>query len=123
MSFMPIPTAGSSGGPIVDEESGAVVGLIRGSKLDNRHEGLRGWAIPAEAIYEVFILSYKDITTLVANCRTCSSFSHYRGFSLSLRLQTDYTCVCEEFLHVLAFLVRLPLSSTIYLIRAVYFVF
>jgi len=56
---MPVPTAGSSGGPIVDEESGAVVGLIRGSKLDSRHEGLRGWAIPAEAIYEVFILHTK----------------------------------------------------------------
>jgi hypothetical protein len=69
MSFMPIPTPGSSGGPIVDEESGAVVGLIRGSKLDNRHEGLRGWAVPAEAIYEVFILSHKSITTFAADCR------------------------------------------------------
>ena len=66
---MPIPTAGSSGGPIVDEESGAVVGLIRGSKLDNRHEGLRGWAIPAEAIYEVFILSHESMTILAADCR------------------------------------------------------
>ena len=67
---MPIPTAGSSGGPIVDEESGAVVGLIRGSKLDNRHEGLRGWAIPAEAIYEVYIFShiraYPDLSLTVA---------------------------------------------------------
>ena len=121
MSFMPIPTAGSSGGPIVDEENGAVVGLIRGSKLDNRHEGLRGWAIPAEAIYEVFIFSYKAITTLAANRRTSSSFSHYRGSSLPLRPQADYTCVCKEFLHVLVLLVRLPLSSTIYLISAVYF--
>lgn len=69
MSFVPIPTAGSSGGPIVDEESGAVVGLIRGSKLDNRHEGLRGWAVPAEAIYEVFILSHEGITIFAADSR------------------------------------------------------
>jgi hypothetical protein len=70
MSFTPIPTAGSSGGPIVDEESGAVVGLIRGSELDNRNEGLRGWAIPAEAIYEVFILSYEsvNVNALAADC-------------------------------------------------------
>ena len=119
---MPIPTPGSSGGPIVDEESGAVVGLIRGSKLDNRHEGLRGWAIPAEAIYEVFILSYKGITTLAANSRTCPSSSHYRGFSLFLKLQSDLdTCVYKEFSHVLALIVHPPLSSPISLISGAYF--
>lgn len=44
---------GSSGGPIIDLESGAVVGVIRGSRLDNRIVGLSGWATTTESIYEV----------------------------------------------------------------------
>jgi len=54
--FTPTPTAGSSGGPIVDEETGAVVGVILGSRMDNRVEGVRGWGVPAEAIFEMFSL-------------------------------------------------------------------
>ena len=53
MLFAPLPTPGSSGGPIVDEQTGAVVGVIRGTRMDSAVEGLRGWAVPAEAIYEV----------------------------------------------------------------------
>jgi len=53
MFFSAIPTPGSSGGPIVDLESGFVVGVIRGSRLDNRIAGLRGWATSSESIYEV----------------------------------------------------------------------
>ncbi|KAF5312637.1 hypothetical protein D9619_003318 [Psilocybe cf. subviscida] len=50
--FTPLPTAGSSGGPIIDKESGAVVGVMRGTLMDNRVEGLRGWGAPSETIFE-----------------------------------------------------------------------
>ena len=51
--FTPLPTPGSSGGPIVDEENGAVVGVMLGTRMDNRIEGVRGWGVPSEAIFEV----------------------------------------------------------------------
>ena len=48
-----MPTPGSSGAPIVDDETGAVVGVILGSRMDyGRVEGLTAWGVPAEAIYE-----------------------------------------------------------------------
>ncbi|KAH9947980.1 hypothetical protein B0H21DRAFT_690948 [Amylocystis lapponica] len=56
MLFDPPPTPGSSGGPIVDEESGAVVGVMLGTQLQNRIEGVRGWGAPAESIFEMFSL-------------------------------------------------------------------
>ncbi|KAI0067892.1 hypothetical protein BV25DRAFT_1784910, partial [Artomyces pyxidatus] len=56
MLFHPPPLAGSSGGPIVDEKTGAVVGVMLGTRMDNRVEGVRGWGVPAEAIYEMFSL-------------------------------------------------------------------
>jgi hypothetical protein len=52
MFITQIPTPGSSGGPIIDTETGAVVGIIRGSRFNNRIEGLRGWATSAESIHE-----------------------------------------------------------------------
>ena len=51
MLFRPQPTAGSSGGPIVDEESGAVVGVMLGTRMDSAAEGVQGWGVPAEAIF------------------------------------------------------------------------
>ncbi|TDL28560.1 hypothetical protein BD410DRAFT_824260 [Rickenella mellea] len=54
--FTPPPTAGSSGGPIVDEESGAVIGVMLGTRVDNRVEGLRGSGVPSEVIFEMFSL-------------------------------------------------------------------
>ncbi|CCA77756.1 hypothetical protein PIIN_02978 [Serendipita indica DSM 11827] len=54
--FSQIPTPGSSGGPIIDIQTGAVVGTIRGSQLDNRLTGIRGWGTSAESIYEMFVL-------------------------------------------------------------------
>lgn len=56
MLFKPPPTAGSSGGPIIDEETGAVVGVMLGTRMDNRVEGLRGWGVPSESIFEMFNL-------------------------------------------------------------------
>lgn len=53
--FEPLPTVGSSGGPIVDEESGAVIGVIVGTRMDNRIEGVRGWGVPSETIFEVCV--------------------------------------------------------------------
>ncbi|KAK0473195.1 hypothetical protein IW261DRAFT_1423734 [Armillaria novae-zelandiae] len=54
--FTPLPTMGSSGGPIIDEESGAVVGVMLGTRMDNRVEGVRGWGVPSETIFEVQIV-------------------------------------------------------------------
>jgi hypothetical protein len=48
-----LPTSGSSGGPLVDAETGAVVGMISGRRMDSRVEGERGWGSAAEQIYEV----------------------------------------------------------------------
>ncbi|KAL0950901.1 hypothetical protein HGRIS_007660 [Hohenbuehelia grisea] len=56
MLFYPPPTAGSSGGPVVDEESGAVVGVMLGTRMDNRVEGVRGWGVPSEVLFEMFQL-------------------------------------------------------------------
>ncbi|KAK7064431.1 hypothetical protein R3P38DRAFT_2824474 [Favolaschia claudopus] len=56
MFFSPLPTPGSSGGPIVDEDSGAVVGVVLGTRMDNRVEGVRGWGVPSESIFEMFSL-------------------------------------------------------------------
>lgn len=54
MIFTPLPTSGSSGGPIVDEDTGAVVGMVLGSQMDgSRVDGMRGWGVPAEVIFEV----------------------------------------------------------------------
>jgi len=56
MLFKPPPTAGSSGGPIVNEETGAVIGIMLGTRMDNRIEGVRGWGVPSETIFEMFQL-------------------------------------------------------------------
>jgi hypothetical protein len=53
MHFQPLPTTGSSGGPIVDENTGAVVGVMLGTRMDSSIEGVRGWGVPAETIFEV----------------------------------------------------------------------
>ena len=53
MLFHPLPTPGSSGGPIVDENTGAVVGVMLGARMDSSVEGMRGWGVPAETIFEV----------------------------------------------------------------------
>ncbi|KIK71258.1 hypothetical protein GYMLUDRAFT_148604 [Collybiopsis luxurians FD-317 M1] len=54
--FMPLPTAGSSGGPLIDEETGAVIGVMLGTRMDNRVEGMKGWGAPSESIFEMFSL-------------------------------------------------------------------
>jgi len=54
--FDPPPTPGSSGGPIVDEESGAVIGVMLGTQMQNALEGVRGWGVPSETIFEMFSL-------------------------------------------------------------------
>lgn len=38
----------------MDEDTGAVVGMVLGSQMDgSRVDGMRGWGVPAEAIFEV----------------------------------------------------------------------
>ncbi|KAL1738978.1 hypothetical protein HDZ31DRAFT_69422 [Schizophyllum fasciatum] len=55
--FEPVPSPGSSGGPIVDEETGAVVGVVLGARMDStRIDGMRGWGVPSETILEMFSL-------------------------------------------------------------------
>ncbi|PWZ03192.1 hypothetical protein BCV70DRAFT_224717 [Testicularia cyperi] len=49
------PPPGSSGGPVVDIETGSVVGIVRGHKMSPL-EGRRGDAIPAEKVFEFFAL-------------------------------------------------------------------
>lgn len=73
MLFKPPPTAGSSGGPIIDEGSGAVVGVMLGTRMDNRVEGLRGWGVPSESIFEVrsFVLQF-TVSVAPVSSRMCS---------------------------------------------------
>jgi hypothetical protein len=54
--FTPLPTAGSSGSPLIDEETGAVVGVMLGTRMDNRIEGMKGWGVPSETIFGMFSL-------------------------------------------------------------------
>ncbi|KAJ9477534.1 hypothetical protein PHBOTO_001095 [Pseudozyma hubeiensis] len=49
------PPPGSSGGPVVDVETGSVVGVVRGHKMSPL-EGRRGDAVPAEKVFEFFAL-------------------------------------------------------------------
>ncbi|KAF8320568.1 uncharacterized protein EI90DRAFT_3080647 [Cantharellus anzutake] len=56
MLFSTMPSPGSSGAPIIDEENGSVIGVITGHGMVNRIEGQRGFGTPAEAIYEMFSL-------------------------------------------------------------------
>jgi len=52
MMFTPLPTSGSPGRPIVDEDTGAVIGMVLGSQMDvSRVDGMRGWDV--EVIFEV----------------------------------------------------------------------
>jgi hypothetical protein len=76
--FHPPPTAGSSGGPIVDEESGGVIGVMLGTRMDNAVEGLRGWGVPAETIFEVE--KHHLITEiLLTNAHRCSAYQVLKG--------------------------------------------
>ncbi|KAH9820799.1 hypothetical protein DFH28DRAFT_884374 [Melampsora americana] len=54
-SFEAIPVAGSSGGPVIDEQ-GAVVGLVRGHQASYGERTSRGFATVSEKIWEVFRL-------------------------------------------------------------------
>lgn len=53
MTYFPVP--GSSGGPVVDVDTGSVVGIVRGHRTSQLH-GSRGDAVPAEKIFEFFAL-------------------------------------------------------------------
>jgi len=80
MLFTPSPTAGSSGGPIVDEVSGAVVGMMLGSRQDDRVHGVRGWGIPSEIIYEVRCI-FTGYTPKLSTERRCLPFQDWKGRS------------------------------------------
>lgn len=53
LHFDPPPTPGSSGSPIVDEESGSVVAVVLGTQLVSQIEGIKGRGVPAEMIFSV----------------------------------------------------------------------
>ncbi|KZT51652.1 hypothetical protein CALCODRAFT_442783, partial [Calocera cornea HHB12733] len=48
--FLPLPTGSSSGGPIVSKETGVVVGVVVGDRIDGVKRGQKGWGVP---IFEV----------------------------------------------------------------------
>ena len=87
--FTPLPTIGSSGGPIIEEESGAVVGVMLGTRMDSRVEGVRGWGVPSEAIFEVdFASCCLYCFLIIALLRRCSVYQ-------DLRVKSDFTLVTD----------------------------
>lgn len=54
--FDTIPQPGSSGGPIIDRETKAVVGVTRGSEVSYAVRKERGFGTPAESLFNVFRL-------------------------------------------------------------------
>lgn len=54
--FDTVPSAGSSGGPILDRETKAVVGIVRGSEVSYAVRKERGFGTPAESLFNVFKL-------------------------------------------------------------------
>ncbi|WVF71776.1 hypothetical protein IAT40_006584 [Kwoniella sp. CBS 6097] len=56
ITFSARPTSGSSGGPIVDAQSGAVVGVVSGSRTLAAVQGERGYGSSAENIFQLFNL-------------------------------------------------------------------
>ncbi|WVQ99115.1 hypothetical protein IAU59_006247 [Kwoniella sp. CBS 9459] len=54
--FSDRPKPGSSGGPILDAQSGAVIGVVSGSRTLSAVEGERGYGSSAENIFELFSL-------------------------------------------------------------------
>jgi S1-C subfamily serine protease len=53
MSCTVVPRAGSSGSPIIDVENGSVIGIMRGAVQGYGDRMKRGFATPAEKIFEV----------------------------------------------------------------------
>ncbi|ORY88949.1 hypothetical protein BCR35DRAFT_300706 [Leucosporidium creatinivorum] len=51
-----VPRQGSSGGPIVDRSTGAVIGIVRGSLQSHGDKAAQGFATPAERVFELFQL-------------------------------------------------------------------
>ncbi len=88
--FTPLPTMGSSGGPIIDDESGAVVGVMLGTRMDNRVEGVRGWGVPSETIFEVQITfsTFSDTHQLLADVQ-----SSWIGREMLNRSNLDLFCL------------------------------
>lgn len=54
------PIPGSSGGPVVDANTGSIVGVVRGYRVNQIH-GSRGDAVPSEKVYEC---AYFTLTSL-----------------------------------------------------------
>lgn len=81
MMFTPLPTSGSSGGPIVDEDTGAVVGMVLGSQMDgSRVNGMRGWGAPAEVIFEVGCLRLNPVSDgCQPSLSRCSAFPVWKA--------------------------------------------
>ena len=56
MMYSHPPSNGSSGGPIINQETRSVVGVVRGSELGATNRKLMGFAIPSEGLFEAFKL-------------------------------------------------------------------
>lgn len=59
VSSSAFPMPGSSGGPVVDVESGSVVGIVRGQRSSELGDS-RGDAVPAEKVFECMFESTND---------------------------------------------------------------
>jgi len=82
MMFTPLPTSGSSGGPIVDEDTGAVVGMVLGSQMDgSRIDGMHGWGVPAEVVFEVGCTPPNAVFESVSDLSRCLAFQVWRARS------------------------------------------
>ena len=64
MSFTALPTPGSSGGALVDTTTGAVVGVVRGAQAAYGDKQQRGFATPAEKVFEVRMRCRTHLQTL-----------------------------------------------------------
>ncbi|GAA5836691.1 hypothetical protein JCM5353_003014 [Sporobolomyces roseus] len=71
-----VPTSGSSGGPVVDNESGSVVGVTRGSTHKYGERTSYGFATPAERILDMFALpGFKSQSQKLAEAEEAKSKS------------------------------------------------
>lgn len=56
MMYSHTPSSGSSGGPIINEQTRSVVGIVRGSEASYAKRKSIGFAIPSESLFEAFKL-------------------------------------------------------------------
>ncbi|GAA5926253.1 centromere-binding protein CNN1 [Sporobolomyces koalae] len=75
-----IPTHGSSGGPVVEKETGSVIGVIRGSTFKYGERASYGFATPAERIFDMFALpGFKTVAQRLAETEAAANLAPRDG--------------------------------------------